>query len=265
MVYFAPEPAEAARRIGLRGWWMGYFAGRVAPLGRIPAEAVTAVTFGFAPGMVHRAIPHAWSIADPQLVLQTRLEAVGIALRRVLTPSHVIQLGELGALLWHAVDGCRFGGHPLSAAWAGVDRPDDPLADAWLATTIIREHRGDGHVLAAVVAGLDGLAAYGPPRCTGRRPTRRNRCQQRCRARRSHRPARRRHRHRARAESDGGAETGVRALSTKTTWTEWRGSPVRTSTTAPPAPIETGDWGERGAVDTRTGARRSRTPVTPWR
>jgi hypothetical protein len=28
-VYFAPEPAEAARRIGLRGYWMGYVASRV--------------------------------------------------------------------------------------------------------------------------------------------------------------------------------------------------------------------------------------------
>lgn len=159
VVYFTPEPADAARLIGLRGWWMGYFAGRVAPLGPIPAEAVTAVTFGFAPAMVHRAIPDAWSIADPQLVLETRFEAVGVALRRVLTPSQAVRLRELRPLLWRAIEGCRFDGRPLSAAWSGVSRPDDPVADAWLATTIIREHRGDGHVLAAVAAGLDGLDA----------------------------------------------------------------------------------------------------------
>jgi hypothetical protein len=33
VVYFASEPATAAREVGLRGFWMGYFAGRVAPLG----------------------------------------------------------------------------------------------------------------------------------------------------------------------------------------------------------------------------------------
>jgi hypothetical protein len=35
VVYFAPEPAETARRIGLRGFWMGYFAGRAAPMGPV--------------------------------------------------------------------------------------------------------------------------------------------------------------------------------------------------------------------------------------
>jgi len=39
-VYFAPEPAEAAKKAGLRGFWMSYFASRVAPLGPVPAEAV---------------------------------------------------------------------------------------------------------------------------------------------------------------------------------------------------------------------------------
>ncbi len=47
-VYFAPEPADDARRIGLRGYWMGYFAGRLAPLGTVPAQAATAVLYVFA-------------------------------------------------------------------------------------------------------------------------------------------------------------------------------------------------------------------------
>ena len=49
VVYFAPEPLEAARKTGLRGFWMSYFAGRVAPLGPLPAPAVEAMTYGFAP------------------------------------------------------------------------------------------------------------------------------------------------------------------------------------------------------------------------
>jgi hypothetical protein len=40
-----------------------------------------------------------------------------------------------------------------------VPRRQDPAADTWLATTILREHRGDGHVLAAVSQGLRGLDA----------------------------------------------------------------------------------------------------------
>ncbi|MEV6447605.1 hypothetical protein [Amycolatopsis sp. NPDC051716] len=152
VVYFAPETAEAAKAAGLRGYWMGYFAGRLAPLGPIGPEPAAAVLFGFAPEMVARALPDAWSFASPAAVLGSRLEAVGTALRPVMA-----DVSELSALLWRAADACEFGGRPLAAAWAAVPKPADPLSSLWLATTILREHRGDGHVLAAVHAGLSGL------------------------------------------------------------------------------------------------------------
>lgn len=159
VVYFAPEPLAAARRIGLRGFWMGYFAGRVAPLGPIPPEAAAAMAYGFAPAMVARALPDAWRYADPALVLATRVAAAADALRHSLGPDADGPLGELADLLWSAVAGCRFDGRPLAAAWSQVLRPDDPVAAAWLAATVLREHRGDGHVLAGVAAGLHGLDA----------------------------------------------------------------------------------------------------------
>ncbi len=152
VVYFAPETAEAAKAAGLRGYWMGYFAGRLAPLGPIGPGPATAVLFGFAPAMVARALPDAWSFASPPEVVRTRLEAVSSALSRVAG-----DVSELNALLWRAVAACEFGGRPLAAAWAAVAEPADPLARLWLAATILREHRGDGHVLAAVHAGLAGL------------------------------------------------------------------------------------------------------------
>ncbi|MEV5718073.1 hypothetical protein AB0L41_29660 [Amycolatopsis mediterranei] len=152
VVYFAPETAEAAKAAGLRGYWMGYFAGRLAPLGPIGPEPATAMLFGFAPAMVARALPDAWSFASPAAVLGSRLEAVGSALRAVAD-----DVSELSALLWRAAEACEFGGRPLAAAWAAVPKPADPLSRLWLATTILREHRGDGHVLAAVHAGLGGL------------------------------------------------------------------------------------------------------------
>ncbi|WP_206791203.1 hypothetical protein [Amycolatopsis sp. MtRt-6] len=152
VVYFAPETAEAAKAAGLRGYWMGYFAGRLAPLGPIGPGPATAVLFGFAPSMVARALPDAWSFAAPDAVLRSRLAAVSAALGRVAG-----DVSELSALLWRAVDACAFDGRPLAAAWAAVPAPEDPLARLWLAATILREHRGDGHVLAAVHAGLGGL------------------------------------------------------------------------------------------------------------
>ncbi|QKV75923.1 hypothetical protein [Amycolatopsis sp. Hca4] len=151
-VYFAPETAEAAKVAGLRGYWMGYFAGRLAPLGPVGPEPAAAMLFGFAPAMVARALPDAWSFAAPGAVVGSRIEAVAAALRPV-----VGDVAELDELLWRAVDACEFGGRPLAAAWAAVPRHADPVARLWLATTILREHRGDGHVLAAVHAGLSGL------------------------------------------------------------------------------------------------------------
>ncbi|MDQ7809565.1 hypothetical protein Q5425_38070 [Amycolatopsis sp. A133] len=152
VVYFAPETAEAAKAAGLRGYWMGYFAGRLAPLGPIGPGPATAVLFGFAPAMVARALPDAWSFASPETVVGSRLEAVSAALSRVAG-----EVSELNALLWRAVGACGFDGRPLAAAWAAVPEPADPLSRLWLAATILREHRGDGHVLAAVHAGLSGL------------------------------------------------------------------------------------------------------------
>jgi hypothetical protein len=159
IVYFAPEPAAAARKIGLRGFWMGYFASRFAPLGPVPPESACAIAYGFAPAMVARAIPDAWHFADPAAIVVARIASAAEALRHHLDGPGLASLPELSGLLWEAVAGCRFDGRPLAAAWSVVPRPDDPVESAWLATTILREHRGDGHVIAAVGAGLRGLDA----------------------------------------------------------------------------------------------------------
>src|SRR5690606_19517955 len=69
VVYFAPEVRAALEDAGLRGFWRGYFAARAAPLGPVGAEVVAAVTFGFAPEMVARAVPDVWTRAAPPAAL----------------------------------------------------------------------------------------------------------------------------------------------------------------------------------------------------
>src|SRR3954462_7201263 len=69
VVYFAPEARDAYAGLGLKGFWMGYFASRAAPLGPVPAPVVEAMFFGFSPNMVRRALPDAWSVAPPADVL----------------------------------------------------------------------------------------------------------------------------------------------------------------------------------------------------
>lgn len=159
VVYFAPESLDAANRVGLSEFWMSYFAGRFAPLGAVEAAPVVAMAYGFAPSMVARSIPQAWTLANPSSVLDARLRGASKALSKNLDATWLIDLGELEGFLWDAVSSCRFDGRPLAAAWASVPRPEDPIASTWLATTILREHRSDGHVMAAVPADMNGLEA----------------------------------------------------------------------------------------------------------
>ena len=157
VVYFDPEVTAATSRVGLRGFWMSYFAGRFAPMGPVPSASVTAMAFGFAPSMVARSIPDAWSFAEPDEVLDARMTAAAESLRHHLDRRSVSDLAKVTDAFWEAVGRCRFEGRPLAAAWSQVPRPGSPLAAVWLAATVFREHRGDGHVLAAVGEGLSGL------------------------------------------------------------------------------------------------------------
>ena len=59
LCYWAPEVREEAEKIGLKGFFMNYFATRVAPLGSLSDGAVGSLTFYYSPRRVQRAIPDA--------------------------------------------------------------------------------------------------------------------------------------------------------------------------------------------------------------
>jgi helix-turn-helix protein len=161
VTYFAPESAEAYRDLGLKGGWMGYFASRSAPMGPVPAEVVTAVFFNFHPVMVSRAIPDAWALALPADVLTVRLRAADAALRRLL-PDEVgsKEMAEAAELAREAATAGHLAGRPLYGALRSLPWPEEPHLALWHAATLLREHRGDGHVAALLVEGLDGCEAH---------------------------------------------------------------------------------------------------------
>lgn len=159
LVYFAPDVRLAMKAVGMKGFWMGYFAGRASALGPVPAEVVTAAFFNFHPRMVARAIPDAWSVAPSDVVLTAWFDAAVTALRQ-LVGAETHAATEAATLLRAACDGLDCAGRPLAAAWAGVPWRDEPLADLWLGTTVLREHRGDGHVAALVAEGVSGAQAH---------------------------------------------------------------------------------------------------------
>lgn len=156
VTYFAPESRQAYEAVGLRGYWRGYFAGRAAPLGPVEAAPVVAIFFNFAPAMVARALPDVWGRATPAQTLPARLAGAVAALTRLTDGAPAGTVEPAADLLAEAVSRLDLAGRPLGAANAALPMPRDPLARLWQAATTLREHRGDGHVAALVVAGLDG-------------------------------------------------------------------------------------------------------------
>jgi hypothetical protein len=158
VTYFAPQARDAYARVEVRGYWRGYFAGRAAPLGAVAAAPVTALFFSFAPTMVARAVPDVWARASPDEALAARLDGATAALRAIL-PHESAHWAEAAELLETAARAVATDGRALAAANAALPWPTDPLARLWHAATVLREHRGDGHVAALVDAELDGCQA----------------------------------------------------------------------------------------------------------
>jgi hypothetical protein len=155
VTYFAPEARAAFDGLGYRGFWMGYFAGRSAPLGMVSPEMVTAIFYNFAPERVAKALPAAWQFAGPEAALQARQESAVAALRRygVEADENVTVAAELAG---KAARQASLAGRPLFAANRALPWPDDPLEALWHATTLLREHRGDAHITVLSARGISG-------------------------------------------------------------------------------------------------------------
>ena len=167
VTYFSPGCRDSASEVGYRGFWMGYFACRSAPLGAVGPGVVTAVFANFHPAMVERALPDAWEYAPPEAAIDSRAAAAATALRRSCLDDRAdIDLRvedlaqQLQGILDKAVEAADPTGRPLFAANREVIPFEDPVADLWQMCTTMREHRGDGHVAVLVSEGLSGCEPH---------------------------------------------------------------------------------------------------------
>ena len=139
---------------------MGYFAGRAAPLGAAGPHVVGALFYNFAPSRVSRALPDAWAFAPPEAALSARLGGSVEALRRILgTAAQGRDVGVAADLAARAAIAAPPDGRALYAANQALPWPDERLAVLWHAATLLREHRGDGHVATLTAAGVSGREA----------------------------------------------------------------------------------------------------------
>jgi hypothetical protein len=159
--YSADEPNEAMFALGFTNYWDTYFAGRAAPLGRVPAEVVEALFYNFAPGEVARHIPKVWSVTTPEAAIAARQSGCAKALRRVLA-DHVDSAAFARAveLLTKAATSAPFEGRPMYAALRAIPIPADLVVRLFHAASLLREHRGDGHIVALMSEGVGGLEAH---------------------------------------------------------------------------------------------------------
>jgi hypothetical protein len=156
ITYFAPGVRTALDDMGFIGFWRGYFAGRSAPLGRVPAQVVTAVFYNFSTERVDKAIPAIWDVATPEEMVRARLETAVAALRGYGLTDDSTGVAEAAELAGLAARSAPLDGRPLFAANRALPWPDGPLASLWHAATLLREQRGDGHVAVLVSEGISG-------------------------------------------------------------------------------------------------------------
>jgi hypothetical protein len=162
LLYFAEECLAAGERSGLTGFWQTYFALRAAPLGPVGPAVVTATFYNFEPGFVARRVPAVWDAVTPAAALEARLSGADAAMRRVLGEESIAsaEFAEAARLAAVAAEAVDLPGRPLAAANTAVPLPAEPHLALWQALTTLREHRGDGHVIALAQREIGGVAAH---------------------------------------------------------------------------------------------------------
>jgi catechol 2,3-dioxygenase-like lactoylglutathione lyase family enzyme len=160
--YSADEPNEAMFALGFTSYWDTYFAGRAAPLGSaVPADVVHALFYNFAPGEVARHIPKVWSTTTPQAAIAARRHGCAEALRQIL--GDLVEAPDFARaveLLEKAAISAPLEGRPMYAALRTLSLPQDPVTRLFHAASLLREHRGDGHIAALIAHGIGGLEAH---------------------------------------------------------------------------------------------------------
>ena len=166
-VYVAPEAYAAYVALGFDGPIKGedgavrpepkaYFTSRGACMGRVSGEVVAAAFGCFNPKVVVPAVEAGCQITTRDAVLQARERAAIEMLRRVIgeRPEGMSRVTEV---LRRAVEVAPWTGRPIFGGLLSQGFPGHPLGDLWRAADLLREYRGDSHVIAWAVGGADAV------------------------------------------------------------------------------------------------------------
>jgi hypothetical protein len=102
------------------------------------------------------AVQGGWQVAGRDAILGAREQGATQMLRRVLgeQPDGLDRATEL---LRRAADAAGWVGRPIFGGLRSLGFPGNPMGDMWRAADLLREHRGDSHVISWAVGGADAV------------------------------------------------------------------------------------------------------------
>lgn len=159
--YFTADLGAELAPFGVTDHSSVYLAGRASPLGVTGPAVVTAVLNSFAPGLVGDRLPGLWQQVGTARAVEARQAAAGAVLHRLLGADLIgsAELAEAAKLATVAASSGQLPGRPLYAANTALEQPEPPHIALWHAATMLREHRGDGHVAVLGHFEITGVAA----------------------------------------------------------------------------------------------------------
>lgn len=153
--WWSPVAGQGMDRLGL-GFLEGYMWGRAASLGSASASVVVSAFGVFEPGLLTAACAAGAELASRDEMLAMRAAGGAAGVGAVTSDG---EADALAGVLLRAVGSVGVMGRPLFGALRDLPEPPTAAGRLWWAAELVREHRGDGHVAALAVAGLDAVEA----------------------------------------------------------------------------------------------------------
>jgi hypothetical protein len=161
-VYFAPQVHTRYDALGL-GRGPGYFASRGACIGgghaNVPGQVVAAAFGVFKPAVVIAAVDEAWSLTDAATVLAAREAGAVESLSLLLGDIDPASIAAAATILRRIGAAGTVEGRALFAGLQSLGFPGTPIGDLWRACDLVREHRGDSHIIAWTAHGVSAIEA----------------------------------------------------------------------------------------------------------
>lgn len=155
--WWSPQSGSRLEALGL-GFLDGYVWGRAASLGE-PVSSVVVAAFGvFESNFLAATYEQGRSVAARDAVLAQRELAAIESLTAVLGAQREDEAAAIAGTLLIALRALDGVGRPLFSGLRQLDVPTNGFGRLWRAAELVREHRGDGHIGACIVAGLDALS-----------------------------------------------------------------------------------------------------------